>query len=104
MFCTVERLLLFFFLFIVSFLSKAPPDNAKGYVSRAADVEERSAGHLTAPLSLLKGAGVSSPDLIISNEFLKAAFPAQVFLSQCDAPHVLKHRLYSELKARQSMK
>lgn len=92
LFCIVKRLLLFFFLFIVPFLSKALPDNTRGHVLRAADIEECSLTHLTAPLSPLKGPGLSSPDLIFSNEFLKATFPAQVFVSQCNALHVLKHR------------
>lgn len=87
MFCTAEKLL-FSFLFIVPFLSEAPLDNAGGYALRAADVKECSLARLTAPLSLWKDVG---SDLTFSNEFFKATFPAQVFVSQRKAPHVLKH-------------
>lgn len=87
MFCTAQKLLLFSFLFIVPFLSGAPLDNAGGYALKAADVEECSLAHLAAPLSLWKDTGSG---LTFSNEFLKATFPAQVFVSQRKAPHVLK--------------
>lgn len=87
-----KKIIIIFLPVHCSFLSKALPDNTRGHVLRAADIEECSLTHLTAPLSPLKGPGLSSPDLIFSNEFLKATFPAQVFLSQCNALHVLKHR------------
>lgn len=71
-----------FLLVHCSFSFKIPPENARSSVLRAADVKECSLVRLTASLSLLKGPGVSSPDLIPSNGFLKAAFSVQVFLTQ----------------------